>query len=175
MCSLLSSPLWPHIATTYLICTDGFLRVRPLAFQGRSLAIHWRQPSEYYTDGYRLKLTVQDEAESGQSRSVLIVPVGNYGRRRSEMSDVIIDRVAQRVRPQAIQRFTRGEPLAFGPFTVSLNGIQYKEQSFPWRNLGAAPSWSSHTDSPSFCVREMAGSSRSMTVYRFLTFTSSPR
>jgi hypothetical protein len=136
MSSLPSSPLWPHIATTYLICTDGFVRVRPLAFPGHPLAIHWRQLSEYYTDGYRLKLTVQDEAESGQSRSVLIVPVGNSGRRRSGMSKVITDRVAERLRPQAIQRFARGESLTFGPFTISPGGIQYQEQSFPWEEIG---------------------------------------
>lgn len=138
MISLPYSPLWPHIATTYLICPDGFLRVRPLAFKGRPLVIHWRQMSEYYTDGYRLKLTVQDEADSGQNRSVLITPVGHYGgsRRTSGMSDSITDRIAERIRPQAVQRFSRGEPLTFGPFIVSHGGIQYKEQSFSWEEIG---------------------------------------
>jgi hypothetical protein len=138
MISLPYSPLWPHIATTYLICPDGFLRVRPLAFKGHPLAIHWKQISEYYTDGYRLKLTVQDEIDSGQNGSVLITLVGNSSgsRRTSGMSNSITDRIAERIRPQAVQRFLQGEPLTFGPFTVSHDGIQYKEQSFSWEEVG---------------------------------------
>ena len=52
------------------------------------------------------------------------------------MSDSITDRIAERIRPQAVQRFARGEPLVFGPFTVSHNGIRYQEQSFSWEEMG---------------------------------------
>jgi hypothetical protein len=135
--SLGYSPLWPHIATRYLICTDGFLRVRPLAFKSRVLAIRWKQISAYYTDGRRLKLSIGDEEGGGQSRSVILVPVGSYRRTASRMGSSITDRIAKRIRPQ-LQRFWQtGEPLTFGSFTVSRDGIQYKEQSFPWEEIRA--------------------------------------
>jgi len=150
--SLPYSPLlWPHIATRNLICTDGFLRVRPLAFKSRNLIIHWRQVSEYYTDGIRIKLIIQDQADDGKSRSVSVLLVGRlYSAKPGtlglaamltrwqlcKMGKSITDKITKLLLPQAIQRFSQGEPLTVGPFTASLSGLQYKEQSFLWEKVG---------------------------------------
>jgi len=46
------------------------------------------------------------------------------------------DKITKLLLPQAIQRFSQGEPLTVGPFTASLSGLQYKEQSFLWEKVG---------------------------------------
>lgn len=153
MTSLPYSPLfWPHIATRNVICTDGFLRVRPLALKSRYLVIHWRQVSEYYTDGTRIRLIIQDQEDGGKSRSVSVLLVGSYYSSRPgtlglatmltrwqlcKMGKSLTDKITKLLLPQTLQRFSQGEPLTFGPFTASLSGLEYKAQSFLWEKIGS--------------------------------------
>lgn len=134
--ALVYSPLWPHLASSYLICTDGLLCRKPLALKDREQAIRWDQISEYYTDVSRLKLVVQDDASGGSSRDVLIV-LGNFSRSggASRGIDAIIGRVTRVMIPQMAERFEQGELLTFGPFTASQGGIEYKEQHFDWQQI----------------------------------------
>ncbi len=46
------------------------------------------------------------------------------------------DKITKVLLSRAIQRFSQGEPLTFGPFTVSLSDLQYEEQRFLWEKVG---------------------------------------
>ena len=124
-CALVYSPLWPGLTSTSLICANGLIHRKPLAFTNRELAIRWDQVNAYYTDGLRLKLIVRDTTGAPGRKGVMI----------GAGQSAILDKINAIMIPPAVARFERGEQLAFGSFAVSQNGVQYKEHHFQWEQI----------------------------------------
>jgi hypothetical protein len=134
--ALISSPVWPRISATYLICTQGLLCHRPLAVKQRDLAIRWNRISFYYykNNGLQLTLIWQDDT-GGASRKVLISISNPSAKEVSRIGDAILERINRMLIPQAVERLRQGERLAFGPFTIDQSDIQYQDQHFLWEQV----------------------------------------
>ncbi len=114
--ALISSPVWPRIAATYLLCTEGILCHRPLALKQRDLAVLWTQISTYYYVNAGLQIRLIYENEPGGTRHTVSLSSGNPSKAGvSRVGNAILARIDRVLILQAVERFQRGELLSFWP------------------------------------------------------------
>ncbi|HEX3316006.1 MAG TPA: DUF6585 family protein [Gemmataceae bacterium] len=123
-----------------LICERALVRVK----EGRFVVFLWDDILELYqtiTDVYQYGL-VHTSREYGFGiyrcdGHELLINEGVNAADVAALSDILQSKIAARWLPRALQQGQAGQPVAFGPLTITSRGIESDDESIPWEQIEA--------------------------------------
>lgn len=110
----------------YLVFPDRLVEVQG----GKVTTVRWDRIREVFHLAHRVRHSYRIVARSGQEINV----TGDICS-HNQLGELICERAAEMLFPEAWRQLEQGRNLSFGPITMDRAGLDYKGQRLPWQSI----------------------------------------